>query len=80
MKKHKNIEGITLMALAITIVILLILTGITIMTFSDDGGIVEQTKKTQNEMENLQNSTIQQIQNLANELANTTGDTVIVNP
>lgn len=80
MKKHKSIKGITLMALAITIVVLLILTGITIMTFSDDGGIIEQTKKTQNEMENLQNSTTQQIQSLANELANTTGNTVTVNP
>ncbi len=42
---NSNNKGITLIALVITIIILLILAGITIGTISNDDGIIEQTEE-----------------------------------
>lgn len=44
--KEENIKGITLVALVITIVILLILAGISINAILQNGGIIENTQKT----------------------------------
>lgn len=44
MKKKE--EGITLIALAITIIVLLILAGVTLGSISDHNGVVEQSKET----------------------------------
>lgn len=43
--KEENIKGITLVALVITIVILLILAGISINAILQNGGIIENTQK-----------------------------------
>ena len=43
---RKKEEGITLIALAITIVVLLILAGITLGSISNHNGIIEQSKET----------------------------------
>ena len=51
MKKLKNKKGITLIALVITIVVLLILAGVTIAMLTGDNGILTkaQSAKTQND-------------------------------
>lgn len=42
--KTKEIKGITLISLAVTIVVLLILAGISINTVIGDNGIIKKTK------------------------------------
>lgn len=44
--KEENIKGITLVALVVTIIILLILAGISINAILQNGGIIENTQKT----------------------------------
>ena len=44
MKKKE--EGITLIALAITIIVLLILAGVTLGSIRDHNGVIEQSKET----------------------------------
>ena len=46
--KTKEIKGITLISLAVTIVVLLILAGISINTVVGDNGIIEKQKVLQN--------------------------------
>lgn len=48
--KQKN-EGITLIALVVTIVVLLILAGITIGTLTGDNGIIKEAKKSKSDVE-----------------------------
>ncbi len=43
-KVEENIKGITIIALVVTIVVLLILTGITIGTLTKDKGIIQEAK------------------------------------
>lgn len=50
-KKITNQRGITLLALVVTIVILLILSGITISSVFGDNGIIEKSKIAKNEVE-----------------------------
>ena len=59
--KEKNIKGITLVALVITIVILLILAGISINAISQNGGIIENTQKAR---ESTQIATIKEAVNM----------------
>lgn len=59
--KEKNINGITLVALVITIVILLILAGISINAISQNGGIIENTQKAR---ESTQIATIKEAVNM----------------
>ena len=42
MKKYKNEIGITLIALIVTIIVLLILAGVTIATLTGDSGIISK--------------------------------------
>ncbi len=51
MKKSKEEKGITLIALAVTIIVMLILAGITITTLISEGGIINQAKKTRESSE-----------------------------
>ena len=53
-KKIKNMEGITLIALVITIIVLLILAGVSIAMLTGDNGILAQAQKAKNETENAQ--------------------------
>lgn len=44
MKKQKN-QGITLIALVVTIIVLLILAGISIATLTGDNGLIKNARK-----------------------------------
>ena len=70
----KKQKGITLVALVVTIVILLILVGVTISSFTGDDGVVNETKKTKNNIEDLQNKTMDDLHQIANELSTSAGD------
>lgn len=68
MKRFRRDKGITLVALVVTIVVLLILSGITISTLFGDNGIISASKKSADDVNAIQDSTQQEIQNLANDL------------
>ncbi len=51
MKKIKNTEGITLIALVVTIVVLLILASISVHSLKGDNGVIKQAKKAKHETE-----------------------------
>lgn len=52
----KEQKGITLVALVITIIILLILAGISIATLTGENGLFSRAKQAKNEYENAQNT------------------------
>ena len=69
--KEKNIKGITLVALVVTIVILLILAGIAITVLTQTG-LFENAKQAKNETENAQieeNAILGSYENKINEIA-----------
>ena len=74
MKNIKKNSGITLVALIITIVILLILAGVSIASFVGDKGLLNETKDMKNNIEDIQNKTIDDLQQMANELSTSTGN------
>lgn len=73
-KEIKNDLGITLIALVVTIVLLLILAGVTIASFTGDKGILNETKGMKNNIEDIQNKTIDDLHSIANELSTSAGD------
>ena len=80
MKKLKQNKGITLVALVITIIILLILAGISIAALTNTG-LFDKAKKAKIEIENaqeLENEILADYENKINELRGTTsaGDTI----
>ncbi len=74
MKSIKKNSGITLVALIITIIILLILAGVSIASFVGDKGLLNETKDMKNNIEDIQNKTIDDLQSIANELSTSTGN------
>ena len=50
-RMQKNSKGITLIALVITIIVLLILAGVTIATLTGDNGILNQAGKAKEQTE-----------------------------
>ena len=46
--RTKEIKGITIISLVVTIIVLLILAGVSISTLVGENGIVDNAKKTQN--------------------------------
>ena len=66
--------GVTLVALIITIIILLILAGVSIASFVGDKGLLNETKDMKNNIEDIQNKTIDDLQSIANELSTSTGN------
>ena len=46
--KTKDVRGITIISLVVTIVVLLILAGVSISTLVGENGVVDNAKKTQN--------------------------------
>ena len=52
--KSKKIEGITLIALVITIIILLILAGVSIATLTEENGILDKTAQAEEKTEQAQ--------------------------
>ena len=82
MKKFRKNQGITLIALVITVIVLLILAGVTIAALSGDNGILqnaarakEETEQAQKEEENILNSYEDKI----NEYVGIDWDTVLAN-
>ena len=66
MIKVKNQKGITLIALVITIVVLLILAGVSINTLFSDNGIIEIAKNAQNKMDEATKKDLEEINSLNN--------------
>ena len=67
-RKGKNEKGITLIALVVTIVILLILSGVTINMLLGEDGIIRTAQEAKNTWEGAIANEQQEIQNLVNEL------------
>ncbi len=61
-------EGITLVALVVTIIVLLILAGVTIMTLFGENGLITMAQKAKSETENAQANAIAGLGSLANEM------------
>lgn len=67
-KQNQNEKGITLVALVITIVVLLILAGVSIITLFDDNGIINSAKKAKEETEKGVQNDINGLNSLMKEL------------
>ena len=78
MKNSKN--GITLVALVVTIVVLLILAGVTITMLVGDNGIIKKAKDAADATKNAQDDTTNRLANLVELLANTLGENTTVEP
>ena len=70
----KNGRGITLIALVVTIVVLLILTGITINTVVDRNGVLGKAQQTQNDISNSINESQGKLDNLMDAYNEISGD------
>lgn len=66
--KEKNESGITLVALVVTIIVLLILAGITIATLFGDNGVIEKAQKAKDETQKAQENEIQGIEDIIKKL------------
>ena len=62
----KKEKGITLVALVITIIVLLILAGVTISLVVSDNGVINKAKGAKTNMGNAQNRENEELQNLSN--------------
>ena len=70
MKMKKNERGITLIALVVTIIVLLILAGITITVVLGEGGIINTALKAKNETEKVAQNEQEQLNELNNYITN----------
>ena len=71
MKKNcSNQNGITLIALVVTIVVLLILAGVSVNALFRNSGIIEKAKETQNKMNEAKNNDLEAINELTNLIDN----------
>ena len=71
MKKNcSNQNGITLIALVVTIVVLLILAGVSVNALFGNSGIIEKAKETQNKMNEAKNNDLESINELTNLIDN----------
>ena len=73
----KRFNGITLISLVVTIVILIILSGITIATLTGDNGILTQAQRAKSETENAAR---QEEEDLAKLEATITGQDIVITP
>ena len=82
-KNGKNIlktsKGITLIALIVTIIVLLILAGVSIAMLTGENGILTQARKAKNETENVQENEANILNSYEDYLYNVTGDVPQVN-
>ena len=62
----KKEKGITLVALVITIIVLLILAGVTISLVVSDNGVINKAQDAKTNMGNAQNRENEELQNLSN--------------
>ena len=65
-KNYSNQRGITLIALVITIVVLLILAGVSINALFSDNGIIDRAKDAQNKMDQATQNDLDAINGLSN--------------
>ena len=63
-KFYSNQTGITLIALVVTIVVLLILAGVSINALFGNSGIIKKAQEAQNKMNDAQNSDLNALDNL----------------
>ena len=68
MKERKRQEGITLVALVITVIVLIILAGVTLSTLVGDNGIITKAQEAKQNMANAATEEDKLIQNLLNEI------------
>ena len=68
MKERKRQEGITLVALVITVIVLIILAGVTLSTLVGDNGIITKAQEAKQNMANAAAEEDKLIQNLLNEI------------
>ena len=61
MKKLKNKKGITLIALVVTIIVLLILAGVTIATLTGENGILTRAQEAKNQTENAEENELRKL-------------------
>ena len=74
--KIKNKEkGITLIALVVTIVVLLILAGVSVNALFGNSGIIEKAKEAQNKMDEAKNNDLAEINKLTNFIDNAVNGT-----
>ena len=66
----KQVKGITLMALVITIIVLLILAAVTVKLTLGDGGVLDEAKEAANEWDKAQEGEKQDLAKLAQEMRN----------
>ena len=78
-QKGRN-KGITLVALVVTIVVLLILAGVTITMLVGDNGIIARAREAKNAVEKAQGNEQNELGDLANQLANVLGENTTVEP
>ena len=69
-KEMKNTRGITLIALVVSIIVLLILAGITIAALSGDNGILTRAKEAKEKTEQAQKEDKQTVSNMEDMLEN----------
>ncbi len=62
LKNHKSTKGITLIALVITIIVLLILAGVSIAMLTGDNGIITQAKEAKEKTEEAKIKEEQQLE------------------
>lgn len=74
MRKTKQNRGITLIALVVTIVVLLILAGVTINAVFNENGLIEKAKDAQNKMNEAQQDDLNAISDLDDLIAEVTGN------
>ena len=68
MKERRRQEGITLVALVITVIVLIILAGVTLSTLVGDNGIITKAQEAKQNMANAAAEEDKLIQNLLNEI------------
>ncbi len=74
MKRLKNDKGITIIALVVTIVVILILAGITVSTLTGSNGILSQTQKEKDEIAEKSNYVENKISKYEEELSKSSPD------
>ncbi len=67
---EKRNKGITIIALVVTIVIVIILSGITVSTIKGDGGLLQQIKEEKENVETKSNLVENKIQELEEKFNN----------
>lgn len=73
--KVKQEKGITLIALVVTIVVLLILAGVSVNAIFSDNGIIKRAQEAQSKMDEAKQNDLTAINNLNNWIDNVTGET-----